>query len=71
MSPKPNPTRSRNGEPHRDLFCTHARACLSHAVRFGWPGYSCIACPLRGLGRVVNRQDVESLAQSRGEGEAA
>jgi hypothetical protein len=71
MSPKPNPIRSRSNGAFRDLFCTRARACLSHAVRFGWPGYSCAACPLRGLGRAVSRADLERHAQRRDDGEAA
>ncbi len=31
----------------RRLDCMHYSVCLSHAVRHGWAGFHCLACPVR------------------------
>ncbi len=36
-------------EHHRRLYCGHYSACLDQSVREGWPGFTCLNCPLRDL----------------------
>ncbi len=33
-------------QKHRNLYCRHYDACLDHAVKQGWEGWSCLQCPM-------------------------
>lgn len=35
----------------RDTYCAHYDECLDVAVRRGWPGFSCVECPVYGTAR--------------------
>jgi len=42
MNTDRNPRRRLEGE--RNVFCTHYRKCLDHAIRKHWPSWDCAQC---------------------------
>lgn len=46
MHPTPLPDRKwRESFPNRRVWCREYDACLDHAFRHGWAGFSCEDCP--------------------------
>jgi hypothetical protein len=44
---QPKPTRAEPKQCERNTFCTSYRQCLDCALKSGWEGFSCAACPLK------------------------
>lgn len=44
---QPQPTAASPRRERRNTYCTNYSTCLSYAVRVGWEGFSCEACPLK------------------------
>jgi hypothetical protein len=42
MNTNCNPIRRLRGE--RNVFCTHYRGCLDHAIIKSWPSWDCTQC---------------------------
>lgn len=43
--PHPTPASAKSGK--RNLYCTSYNDCIGEALRAGWEGFSCEACPLK------------------------
>lgn len=41
------PTRAGPRKGQRNLFCIYYNGCLSRALKRGWEGFSCEACPMK------------------------
>jgi hypothetical protein len=53
---QPNPIRAArlgagDAATSRDLYCSNYKGCMNIALRGDWEGFSCMACPLRGVTR--------------------